>query len=539
MSIITDIREALQARRDLARATREAQQQVATVAEALASRAARDLADDDAGWRRLSDLGGAYDYTAADLADIRTRCISLWKIDPTVAQAVSLLQSGALRDGELEPDATDERVQEVVDEFWQDDDNQLALFGRDGLALLHLTLMLEGERFLTLFTSERDAAVRIGDVRPDEITQVITHPENWRRPVLYKREYRASEYNAREGRYHPGERRVEYLRDWRLSPEVAGDRWDDDAPLQELLASVGDALRDDCWCYHARVRGLGLRGMPAVWRAFEWAKAHGKSLSTMMTLASALAAFAWTKTVKTKSAATLEGFAATHGGSPAQGPGAMHVGNDKVDLQPVAISTGGTDVQEATARQMHLQQIRTFGFGEHWYSDATRGNLATAAAMELPAIWRIENQQALFRQILTDIIGFAVAAEMLRGNRLPADVDTAVGVNFPDAQPATPGDVALLLNALTVAVQAKLIEPREAALQAYQALGTVEVQAVMERQFPEETKLDGEQAQAVGGEPQAPPGDDYTAGAVEEAARLLEAVGGSGPFGSAPHLRSL
>jgi len=538
MSWLTDIRESMQARRELAEAMRDAQTQVARVAEAAATRAAKDLADDDAGWRKLGDIGGSYDYSAGDLADIRKRCISLWRIDPTVQQAVALLKCGALRSGSLEPDAVDWRVQEVVDEFWSDDDNQLALFSRDGLATLHLALMLEGERFLTLFTSPQDADVVIGDVRPDEITQVVTHPDNWRRPVLYRREYRASAYDPQTGRYQAGDKRVEYLRDWRLSEEVAGDRWDDDAALQELLASVGGALREDCWCYHARTQGLGLRGVPAVWVAFEWAKAHGRSLSSMMTLSAAQAAFAWQKKIKTKGASDLRAFAEQFQGAPTQGPGAVQVSNQNVDLEPVNISTGGQQVQEATARQMHLQQIRGFGFGEHWYSDATRGNLATASAMELPAIWRVEDHQAAIRQVLNDVVAFAVQAAILRGDKLPQDVDTAVSINFPDAQPSTPQETAALLQALTMAGQAGLVEPREAALQAYQALGTIEVQAVMERQFPEETKLDGEQAQSVDSE-QPPLQDAYAQGAAEEAARVLEAVGGSGPFGRAPHLRRL
>ena len=129
-------------------------------------------------------------------------------------------------------------------------------------------------------------------------------------------------------------------------------------------------------------------------------------------------------------------------------------------------------------------------------------------------------------------------AAILRGDELPQDVDTAVSINFPDAQPSTPQETAALLQALTTAGQAGLVEPREAALQAYQALGTIEVQAVMERQFPEEMKLDGEQAQSVGGA-ETPPQDAYAQGAAEEAARVLEAVGGSGPFGRAPHLRRL
>jgi hypothetical protein len=527
MGILSDIRESWEAKRGLARAQRRAEAQVIEVAESLASRAAADLADEDTGWQKLGD--GGSEYSNADLRDMRKRCRQLYEIDPTVSQAVFILQAGALGNSVIEPKAVDSRVQEVLDGFWSDEDNELALTSRDGLELLHLLLMIEGERFLTLHVAPTDAEVRLADVEAGEITRVITHPENRRRPVLYRREYWPQAYSPTTGRYEAGaEKTVEYLRDWRLAPEVAGDKWDDDAALQELLTQVEAQTRDDAYCYHARLTGLGLRPAPGVWRAFEWAKAHGKSLSTMMTLASALAMFAWQKKVKTSSADTLKKFAQNTENpraQNAQGPGAVQVGNQNVDLSPINVSTGGTQVQEATARQMHLQQIRTFGFGEHWYSDATRGNLATASAMELPAVWRIENHQALIQQILSNVCAFAVAVAQDRGG-LPLDVDAALAFNFPDASPSTAGETATLLQALTLAAQAGVVDPREASAQAYQALGTQDINAVMERQYPDEAKADGAapvQVQPTQGlEPQP----------ATEAADVREAVVESRPFGN-------
>jgi hypothetical protein len=517
MGWLRDALDGWRVRRIALRAARRAEAAVARYAETLASRAAADLAIDDAGWRKLSDATGAYDLSTADLADIRARSIELWRLDPTVAHAVALLFSGAFRAGSLEPKAADERVQAVVSRWWEDKDNALALTSRSGLERHHLALMLEGERFLTVFTSPADATVRLGEVRPGEITQIITHPENWRRPVAYRREYRAQSYDVQGGRYAAAaDKKVEVLLDWRLAPEVAEGRWDDDAALQELLARLAGMTREDAYCYHAALPGLGLRGVPGVWRAYEWTRAHGQALSSMMTLSAAQAMFAWQKKVTTSSATTLERFAATYD-QPTHGPGAMHVSNDAVDLQPINVSTGGTQVQENTARQMHLQAIRAFGFGEHWYGNADSGNLATATAMELPAVWRIEGHQALIRQTLEDLLGFAVAVAVAREGGLPADVDRAVSVSMPDAQPATPGETAQLLQALTVAAQSGLIDPREASLQAYQALGTQEINAVMERQYPAERKLDDEPGTS-GGVPVVP-----TEGLAPQAAAIAEA----------------
>lgn len=551
MSWLGDVAAAIRDRRETRRVLESARVNMARAVETIAAKAMQDLADDDLGWRKLGDQGGDYDYSNKALADIRRQCISLWNVDPTIGQAVSLLQSGALGAGVEEPTAADERLQEIISTFWGDEDNQLALFGRQGQILLHLSLMLEGERFLTLFTSEQDAEVRLSDVAPGEVVSVITHPENRRRVVLYRREYNPEVWDPRRGGYDTSKARVvEYLRDWRLAPEVAEGRFDGDAALADMLGSVEGQLRQDCYCYHVRTPGLGLRGVPAVWRAFEWARAHGRSLSTMMDLASALARFAWSKKVTTNSAATLESFAESFypgAGEPTHGPGAVDVHNQNVDLQPVNISTGGTQVQEATARQMHLQIIRPFGFGEHWYSDATKGNLATATAMELPAIWRIEDHQALFGQVFRELCEFAVSVAVARKVvSIPEDVDRAVQVNFPDATPTTPGDTAVLIGALSTGVQSGLLDEQEASRQAYEALGTNEINAVMERQYPPERKMDGEAPVVVGeeepnGSPAAlalvgepPEGPEVPAKPqAQEALRVGEAVG-DGPFSPSP-----
>jgi hypothetical protein len=509
-------------------ARRSAEAQVARAVESVAARAAADLADEDVGWRKLSE--GNDSHTPSELREIRGRCRKLYSIDPTVAQAVALLQSGALRSGELAPTCADARVEKVVEAFWADEDNGLALTSRDGLQLLHLSLMLEGERFLTLFTAPNDPAVVLADVAADEISQVIMHPENRRRPVAYKRDFRERAFDARKGVYESatGQQQTEYLLDWRLAPEVAGDKWDEDAALQELLTSLAPKTRPDCYVYHARLAGLGDRGVPAVWRAYEWAKAHGQSLSAMMTLTAAQAMFAWEAKVKSNDAATLAQFAASlEGTSRAQGPGAAFVGNEGVNLSPISVGTGGQQIQEATARQMHLQEIRAFGFGEHWYADSATGNLATATAMELPAVWRIEDHQALIRQTLERVCGFAVAVAQARG-ALPSDVDTTVTINMPDAQPASPAESAQLLQALSRAAQSGLIDPREASLQAYQALGTQGINAVMERQYPPEEK-DAGQAPTVAGQTMEPTAT-LEPTPTPESARAAEAVGGR-PFG--------
>jgi len=238
--------------------------------------------------------------------------------------------------------------------------------------------------------------------------------------------------------------------------------------------------------YHVAVNTAGLRGIPEAYRSYDWAKTHARALADMATLTKALSMIAWTKKMKTKSTAAIDAAARMYH-DPPPGPGGVQVQNENVSMEPVNVGTGQVSNQQATARLAHLETIKPHGFGEHWYGDASTGNLATATAMELPAIWRIEVRQALWEQVYEALCQYAVRQAIIQRDfpmpRLALDVDTYMDVDFPPAQPNTPGSTALLLGALAGA-SGVLIDEREAAYQAYVALGTNDIAEVMEKQFP-------------------------------------------------------
>ena len=171
-----------------------------------------------------------------------------------------------------------------------------------------------------------------------------------------------------------------------------------------------------------------------------------------------------------------------------------------------------------TGRQMHLQAIRGYGFGEHWYANADTGNLATASAMELPAIWAIDDRQEHFWSLYHALTQCQIERVKVFSDvvSLPSRVDTHVDIDFPPSQPANVQEKATAITTL-----APLIDPQEAAYQAYVTLGSNDVEELMERQFSEEQKLDGQQATG---------GDTIPEPAIKEP--VTEAAGAKDPFGA-------
>jgi len=533
VSILTRVRETFEARA----VQRRADIAFARVQETIASQLAQELTEEDNGWRKLSDGAGGYDLSLRELSTIRAKCIKAWQIDPSLGQAASLLVSGAFGKGLDTPRAADSRVQEVVDRLWEDEDNRLALFSRDAMARTSNALMLEGERFLAVHTSVTESRVKLSELPCAEVVDVVTAPENSLKPILYRREFRPETYDVAAGRYTTGAKRVVYYADWRcwrylLDPAFGEDspEWEDGVADLLSRAGIGGDAGPLAMAYHVKSNTLGLRGIPEAYRAYDWIRSHARTVSDLVTLSKALAMFAWRKKLNTKSATAIEN-AAKMFRTPPSGPAGVQVENQNVQLDAINVPTGGVGNLEVASRQTHLQSIRAFGFGEHYYSDSSSGNLATATAMELPVIWKIEDRQEQVGAVCEDLTSLAIELAVIQqdfpSRRLPTRVDRAFDLDFPPAQPDNPATTATLLQALTAASGA-LLDPREAAYRAYTALGSNNIPEILERQFPTEDKLDG-QAPTVepGAEPEPPQPDEEAVGGEQAdvaEARAQEAV---------------
>ncbi|MBD3175335.1 MAG: hypothetical protein GF320_09145 [Armatimonadia bacterium] len=387
----------------------------------------------------------SHDLSASARKAIVERCIKLWMVDGAIAQAESLLASGTFGQGLSAPRAPDLRVQKIIDAFWHDSDNQLVCTSVQAMNLTNRALMLEGERFFTVHTSPADSSVKMADVPAEEIAEVIPHPENRRKPLLYKRVWRPSRYDFGKGQWVSADReQVRYYRDLR-APDPLLPRDDDDPEALELIETCPQ-LDPDVAVLHFYTNSLGLRGIPEVYRAYDWARVHSGTVADMATITKALAAFAWQKRMRTRSESVVRNSASNFQ-APPPGPGGVHVGNENVQLEPVKVGTGAVSNQQATSRAAFLQTIRPFGFGEHWYGDASTGCLAIGRSMEVPAIWKIRGRQTLFEQSLfRPVLDFVIerAVRLQDARYLPQSVDRYYDLNYPPVREKDEGGTAPL-----------------------------------------------------------------------------------------------
>lgn len=520
--------------REAALAEAQLDAQLSRLCESSIGRLQTDLAVDDRGWTRVGSNTTA-EPTIAELSEWRDICRKLWVIDPTVARMQGLLQSGALGAEVGTPRAAHPMVQRIVDALWEDVDNSLALFSHEGLCDLSLALVVEGERFLGLHTAPGDDMVKLSIIPVDDIAVVVSYPENAKRPLLYRREFRESRFNFETGAYElSSDKVVWHYRDWR-APDPENPQEDDDQDALAMIEAAPNLQRDVC-IYHVKVNTMWSRGIPILYRSLDWAKAYSRQLRDMAVLTAAQAAFAWKKKMKTSSAAAIAAGAAQFR-EDAPGPGAVYTSNEAVSLDPVNIGTGANTNQGVTAKHLHLQTIRQLGFGSHWYGDVDQGTLATAASTETPAIWSIGEHQAVLSRPVIDILQWAVKRVQTskRSAREAAylplvRLDLSLDLNLPPAKPTNDAVLGPTLTAILGAMTAGHLDIEEGEYQILQRVGATNIAEIMEKRREEREEAENQAEEEKRNAPTEPPPPGSPAEPPEEqaaadAAAVAPAVG--------------
>ena len=157
------------------------------------------------------------------------------------------------------------------------------------------------------------------------------------------------------------------------------------------------------------------------------------------------------------------------------------------------------------------------GFGEHYFGDASTGNLATATAMELPVIKMIQAEQRLWESVFSDLVDFAIDVAVVFGrlagkvvDREEFEIETAenrsFAIKFP---PIIQRQIDILVNALKTAEEKGFIPAREAARIAMEALEVQDIDEALD-ELDEEADIREEIEKLIpppGSQPGASPQD--------------------------------
>ncbi len=150
---------------------------------------------EDIGWINLSqDSATPNLFIGEGYKKMLRLCKTYYYRNPLAGHWVHLTTAFVFGEGVGVPKAKDPKVQEIVDAFWKNPDNQLALTGFQAQQLLSNKIQYEGNLFFVMFSDDKgDVRVRI--LNAEEVEDIIRDSEDRTRPNFYKVGVREQKYS--------------------------------------------------------------------------------------------------------------------------------------------------------------------------------------------------------------------------------------------------------------------------------------------------------------------------------------------------------
>jgi hypothetical protein len=302
------------------------------------------------------------------------------------------------------------------------------------------------------------SAVKLGQIHPNEITDVIADEKNPLRPRHYKQTTTAYKFDYRQGAYVPigtpgstdlNGNRVLYYESLQYPPR------DGQAQPPAAQLGVGKVL-------HVAVNktSFSFRGNSEVWRAVKWAQSLQDYFQWRLTLLRALATFPFKRKVKggvsavTQAAlrltqvnrsplSTMENSVTTDPFAPPP-VGSILTENTSEDLSQFRVDSGASNAREDILA-LRSQVGVGLGLPPHFIGDVGSANLANATQMEVPVLKTVEARQELFRRVVSVLVNFCIDKAII-DQAVPGDVDRTIKVDMPNVLAR---NVPLLINAIT------------------------------------------------------------------------------------------
>jgi len=362
-----------------------------------------ELALEDVGYERLGDNGREFSAAA------RLRIVEMARLmalkNPLIKRGIAVQVFYVWGQG-VTIKAADDRINDVVQAFLDDEKNQAELTSHQAREQKERELQADGEIFFVLFPNANTGRVRVRSIPVQEIADIITDPEDAKSPRYYKRVWQSTEINPTTGRMKTSQQTV-YYPDWRYTPKTKP-------------TTIGrHKVAWETPIYHIKVGGFSdwKRGVSEVYAAIDWARAYKEFMEDWATLTRALSRYAWkiaTKGGKRGVAAAKDRLGTTLGGSAALGPdtnppatvGATWIGAEGNDIQPMR--TAGATVSMEDGRRLQLMVSAAQGLPETFYGGVKEGSLATASSLDRPTELMMRSRQTLWQAIYTALLGYAV-----------------------------------------------------------------------------------------------------------------------------------
>ena len=350
------------------------------------------------------------------------------------------------------PRCRDEKVQEVVDEAWDDPDNMLVLTAYEAQIASNTDLELQSNVFLLMFDDGEDGRVKLGVLNHDTVEQVVRDPDNRLRILYYLAKVQKQNWDFDNDRpaFPTGENTIPrpfYYAHWK-NVEHADEA---DEQRDEKLPKPPDKKLGDGKVRHIAVNRTTEMafGVPTMRRTIRWFTAYNDFMKARVDMAQAAAAFIMKRTAKgtpeqlaklaAKSMSRQADYQVDTGDITATGqagprPASILTENESLVHENMRLDSGAGNAEQ-DGQMLRSQISAATHFPQHYLGDAGSANLATATSMELPVLKHIEGRQEVWEGVFRWFID-RVIEKAVDDGRLDryADEEAAPGEEV-DAQP--------------------------------------------------------------------------------------------------------
>lgn len=486
----------------------------------------------DPGWRLFTTLA-QQEFSEDGRRQLRAVCRLMAIANPLIKRGLNLrahyvwgqgceiiARADGKKDGEQD-------VQTVVAAFLTDQANQRAVFGQQARGELERALGTDGEVYVALFTRPASGWTQARTITADEITEIITDPDDAATPWFYRRVWVRQTYDERGT--------LQQETQEALYPDV------DHKPRSKPRSFAGVEIKWDAPVVALQVnRPLGwLRGIPDAYAAIAWARAYKEFLEQWAGLMKSLARFAWKLSAEGKNREQAKArMAVAAAGNTSTTPGERTDVGAAAILPPnvglEAIPKTGATIDAESGRPLAMQVAAALDVPVTMLlaDPGQTGARATAETLDWPTELAMTDRRSLWSAFQARIVAHVIteAARAPRGPlkgsvkrdpvtdrevlTLAGDTDDTVDVIWPDLDGTDPKAA---IEAVVAAAGTGTVPPEIILRHLLQALGVRELDSVLADMVDEHGAFKWPQAAPIGAGGQAAAlaragGDPATAG---------------------------
>lgn len=375
-----------------------------------------DFIKEDRDWLNLGAASEDQQLSRQGLQYIGRIARLMFLANPLINRGVSVKANYVWGRG-VSISAKDETINELIQQFLDDPRNQVELTSQPARIQKEIELQTDGNIFFAFIVHVITGRIRVRTIPVDEITDMVTNPEDKKEVWFYKREWLEVTIDLATGQTEQKNKSA-YYPDWEYRPATMPKR-------------IGDYDVINIPVYHVKIGGFSdwKFGVPEILSALDWAKSYTKFLKNWASLMQVYARFALKittsggsagiATAKARIQSTISS-ANTVERNPPPLPGASFVRSQTQDGVSQAdvdvVKTAGATTSAEDGRRLLLMVCSAIGIPETFLGDVSVGTLATAKSLDRPTELAFVNRQALWTYIHHAIIDYVLYCSMFASN---------------------------------------------------------------------------------------------------------------------------